>query len=233
MRRLIVLVIGVSVASLAVAQPVPTCRTTTTVECTGSAAPLAVPYESGGQAVAPPAPVYPPSPAYAPPPGYPSNAPPPGMPVPGTPYAPVNPQHPWVVVPPVLGNGWRLVTAPDGQLLRERRTHSMSPALFGTGLATLLVSYLGSGFGTLATHHAGRGVGFVPVFGAFAETAFSLDNGSRGAAAAWAVAGVLQIGGIVMTAVGGVAREKVERIPFRIGFGATSDAATVTLGGRF
>lgn len=207
----------------------PRCKTTTTVECTGTAAPYAVPYADPA-----PAPVYqpsqPPPPAYAPPPVY---APPPPQ------YA-QPPQYPPYMPQLRLGDGFRTVIDPNGQLMVERRTRLGRPGVWGLGLAMFVGMPLLTGIGLGLDRTEGNktlygGLSMLPVFGAFTNAGIAADDCSwsydycdkskaNGRAAGWAIAGLIQASGLVMLLVGlGTGPEKIERFPLRFSAGPTQN----------
>ena len=109
-----------------VAAPAPNepseCVTTTTVRCTGAAAPYAV------QAAQPETVVLPPPPPAPPPPQV------------------------IVLDPRKLGgDGWKLAQSPDGCWWRERKTSTGSPAMWGTGLGLFVASYFAGAIGGMAS----------------------------------------------------------------------------------
>jgi hypothetical protein len=115
------------------------CVTTTTIRCTGAAAPYAVPHPQ------PPAIIVP---AAAPPP----------------PAA----QHPSLLLDPhmALCDGWHLEQTADGTVWRTRKHSTDAPAVWGTGLALWLGSYaVGAGVGT--NNADGTLIAWWPILGAF------------------------------------------------------------------
>jgi hypothetical protein len=162
------------------------CVTTTTVRCTGAAAPYAVPQPQ------PPAIVVP---APAPPPQ-------------------LQPQltRPTLMLDPhaAVGDGWHLEQTSDGVIWRARKRSTDSPAVWGTGLAVWLGSYaLAAGVGT--SNGDFTLIGWWPMLGAFfAASSCSSDS----AKAAWTIDGLAQVGGFVTFLVGlAVGPEKMEREP--------------------
>ncbi|MGZ3428855.1 MAG: hypothetical protein ACXVCV_19515 [Polyangia bacterium] len=181
------------------------CTVTTTVRCTGAAAPYAV------EAAKPQAPVV--IQAPAPPP-------PPMMPPPGT----------VILDPRLLGDNWRVVQSADGCLWRERKVSTDSPALWGTGMAFWLGGYAASIIGGMQEGGVNL-FGWWPIIGAFANTAFN----SGGAQALWAIDGVAQTGGFVMFLVGLAAGpDKMQRMPLTVGAaGFAGGGSGIALSGRF
>jgi hypothetical protein len=182
------------------------CVTTTTVRCTGAAAPYAV------QAAQPQTIVVP---APAPPP----------VAAPSTP-----PQVPAIILDPrALGDGWRLVQTPDGNLWRERRLTGDAPAVWGTGLAFWLGSYTVGAIG--GTVNASGLFAWLPIMGPFINASFTRDA----AQVLWAVDGVVQAGGFVTFLVGLAAGpDKIERLPLRVmPTGFVGGGQGIALGSRF
>lgn len=119
------------------------CVTTTTVRCTGAAAPYAV--------QAPPAEtVVVPSPPPAPPP---------------PPQVIVLDPHKFV------GDGWKVTQSPDGCLWRERKTSTSSPAMWGAGLGLFVASYFAGAIGGMAGGN--NPFGFWPIVGPMVSAAFT------------------------------------------------------------
>jgi hypothetical protein len=169
------------------------CTTTTTVRCTGAAAPYAV-QAAQPQTIVVPAPPPAPAPA-APPQAAPPTAPPAAL-----------------LLDTRLGDGWRLVQAPDGSLWRERKVSSDAPAVWGTGMALWLGGYFAGAIGGM--HEGGANMlAWWPIIGAFINTSFN----SGTAQALWAVDGLVQTGGFVTFLVGLAAGpDKLERRPLAI-----------------
>jgi len=119
------------------------CVTTTTVRCTGAAAPYAV------QAAQPQTVVVP-----APPPAPP---PPPQL----------------IVLDPhkFVGDGWKVVQSPDGCLWRERKLTTGLPGLWGGGLALFITTYAAGAIGGMAGQ--GNPFGFWPIIGPMVSAGFS------------------------------------------------------------
>jgi hypothetical protein len=194
------------------------CTVTTTVRCTGAAAPYAV------QAAQPQAPIViqtpPPAPA---PPAPPVAAPPvvaPPMIAPGT----------IILDPHALRDGWRLVQAEDGALWRERKISTDAPAVWGTGMAFWLGGYAAAVIA--GTEQSGANLfAWWPIIGAFVNTSFN----SAGAQAAWAIDGLAQAGGFVTFLVGLAAGpDKLERMPLTVGAASfVGGGSGVALSGRF
>lgn len=199
---------AVVVAPVAVA-PAPAdpseCTVTTTVRCTGAAAPYAVP-AAQPQTVVVPAP-------------------------PSPPAAPVAPAPAAVILDArQLGNGWRLVQSPDGGLWRERKISSDSPAVWGTGMAFWLGGYA---IGVIAGMEEGNAnlLAWWPIIGAFINSSFN----SGTAQALWAVDGIAQAGGFVTFLVGLAAGpDKLERHPLAVTPASfVGGGSGVALSGRF
>jgi hypothetical protein len=170
------------------------CTVTTTVRCTGAAAPYAV-------QAAQPEPVVVPMPALPPPPPV-AAPPPPPAPAP-------------IVLDPRqlrLGGGWRLVQSPDGCLWRERKVSTDAPAVWGTGMAFWLVGYGAAIVGGMQQGGAGV-LGWWPFAGAFINSAFTSGTPQ----VLWVVDGLAQVGGFVTFIVGMAAGpDKIERRPITI-----------------
>jgi hypothetical protein len=122
------------------------CVTTTTVRCTGAAAPYAVP-AAQPQMIAP-----------APPPAAP---PPPQVII-------LDPRK-------LSGDGWKLSQTPDGCFWRERKTSTDAPAVWGTGLAFWLGGYAAGIIGGMEQGGVNL-FGWWPIIGAFASAAFNSGN---------------------------------------------------------
>ena len=190
------------------------CTVTTTVRCTGAAAPYAV------QAAQPQPPIVIQAPA---PPSPPS--PPPTMmmmPPPGT----------ILLDPRQLGNGWRLVQSPDGCLWRERKVSSDAPGVWGTGLAFWLGGYAAGVIGGMEQGDANI-LAWWPIIGAFANIAVNSGNGT--AQTLWAIDGLAQAGGFVTFLVGLAAGPaKMQRLPLTVsGASFAGGGSGVALAGRF
>ncbi|MCA1663579.1 MAG: hypothetical protein LC659_04805 [Myxococcales bacterium] len=167
------------------------CTVTTTVRCTGAAAPYAV------QAAQPQPPVVIQAPPAAP-------SPPTTVPQPGA----------ILVDPHLLGDGWRFVQSNDGSLWRERKVSTDAPAVWGAGLALWLGGY---GASVIAGMQQGgfNEIGWMPIIGAFVNSAFTEDGTAKGL---WAVDGIAQTGGFVMFLVGMAAGpDKIQRLPLTVG----------------
>ena len=184
------------------------CTTTTTVRCTGAAAPYGVP-----PAAQPTAPAYPPAPGYAPPP-------------------PV-----LLDLRALEHDNWHLVQHGDGTLWRERKVSTASPALWGSGLALLAGGWLAAGaYSVYDSGNGVPGLPFAPVIGSWVQAAIigTADNSHGGLAAFYGIDGLLQAGGLVMLLVGLAAGpSKVERMPVMIGGAAISGGGGLSLSGRF
>jgi hypothetical protein len=193
------------------------CTVTTTVRCTGAAAPYAV------EAAKPQAPVVIQAPAPPPPPP-PVMAPPQPlvMPPPGA----------IILDPRQLGDGWRLVQSPDGCLWRERKISTDSPAVWGTGMAFWLGGYAAAVIGGMQ-QGGGNIFGWWPIIGAFVNTAINNNNG--GAQTLWALDGIAQAGGFVTFLVGLAAGpDKMQRLPLTVGTASFAGGGSgVALAGRF
>jgi hypothetical protein len=188
---------------------------TTTVRCTGAAAPYAVQAAQPQVVVQPPAPPAPPPPVPAAPPQY--------MPPPyGQPAVILDPRQ--------LGDGWKLVQTPDGCLWRERKVSTDSPAVWGTGMAFWLGGYAAGIIGGMQQGGANY-FAWWPIIGAFVNTSFN----SGGAQAAWAIDGIAQAGGFVTFLIGLAAGpDKLERRPLSVGPAAFIGGGNgVALQGRF
>jgi hypothetical protein len=183
--------------------------TTTTVRCTGSAAPYAV-------QAAQPQTIIVPAPAPVPPPA------PPAQPVVAVPAPP-----PIILLPRGL-DGWRIVQTPDGRLWRERKISSDSPAVWGTGLAFWLASY---GAATIAGTATGEGFGWLPIMGAWINASFTRGTEQI----LWAADGIAQAGGFVAFLVGlASGPDKVRRLPLQVGpTGFVGGAQGLAISGRF
>ncbi len=220
MRALALTMLLVPSIALAQQPPLPAqdpgeCTVTTTVRCTGAAAPYAV------QAAQPQAPVVIQAPAPPPPaPPPPVVAPQMMAPAPGT----------IILDPRALGNGWRLAQSEDGTLWRERKVSTDSPALWGTGMAFWLGGYAAAVIGGMNEGDANL-FAWWPIIGAFVNTSFN----TGGAQAAWAIDGVAQSAGFVMFLVGLAAGpDKVERMPLTVGAASfVGGGSGVALSGRF
>jgi hypothetical protein len=191
------------------------CTVTTTVRCTGAAAPYAV------EAARPQPPVV--IQAPAPPPPAPVMSPPPMM---------LPPAGAIILDPRQLGDGWRLVQSSDGCLWRERKVSTDSPAVWGTGMAFWLGGYAAAIIGGME-QGGGNIFGWWPIIGAFVNTAINSNNG--GAQTLWAIDGIAQAGGFVTFLVGLAAGpDKMQRLPLTVG-GASfvGGGSGVALGGRF
>jgi len=169
------------------------CTVTTTVRCTGAAAPYAI------EAAKPEAPVVIQAPAPPPAPTAPQMlAPPPGA---------------IVLDPRALGDGWRIVQSGDGSLWRERKISTDAPGVWGTGLAFWLGGYAAGVIGGMEEGSANL-FAWWPIIGALVNTSFN----SGTAQAMWAIDGVAQAGGFVVFLVGLAAGpDKLERVPLTVG----------------
>ncbi|HXU70256.1 MAG TPA: hypothetical protein VN947_13060 [Polyangia bacterium] len=195
------------------------CTVTTTVHCTGAAAPYAV------QAAQPQAPVVVPPVVVAPP------APPPPAPPVAVPPASAPPQIMYLDTRHLVGDGWKLTQSPDGRLWRERKVSTPSNAMWGGGLALWITSYLAGGIGGMASDGFGE-IAWWPVLGPFVAAGFSSDGTGK---ALFAVDGLLQGTGFVLFLVGLAAGpEKLERLPVSVGpIGFAGGGSGVALSTRF
>jgi hypothetical protein len=207
------------------AQPLPPpvddtgeCTVTTTVRCTGAAAPYAV------QAAQPQAPVIvQQAPVVVQPPVV----------APVAPAAPAAPPQPLMVIDArhLVGEGWKLTQSEDGRLWRERRVSTDSPAMWGTGLTIWLGTYAA---GILAGMVQGgiMEIGWMPIVGAMCNAGFSGDGSGK---ALWAVDSLAQGTGFVLFLVGLAAGpQKMERLPVSIGpVGFVGGGSGVALSARF
>lgn len=184
------------------------CTVTTTVRCTGAAAPYAV------QAAQPQAPVV---------------VPPVVVPPPAPPAAP--PQIMYLDTRHLVGDGWKLTQSPDGRLWRERKVSTPSNAMWGGGLALWITSYLAGGIGGMSSDGFGV-MAWWPVIGSFVAAGFSDDGTGK---ALFAVDGLLQGTGFVLFLVGLAAGpEKLERLPVSVGpVGFAGGGSGLALSGRF
>jgi hypothetical protein len=185
------------------------CTVTTTVRCTGAAAPYAV------QAAQPQPPVV----IQAPPP------PPPPAPT-------MAPQAGAILLDAhTLGDGWRLVQSNDGSLWRERKVSTDAPAVWGTGLAFWLGGY---GAGIIGGMQQGgiNQIAWLPIIGALVNVTFTTDGTAQGL---WAVDSIAQAGGFVMFLVGMAAGpEKMQRMPLTVGAASfIGGGSGVALAGHF
>lgn len=210
------------------AQPVanePRCKTTTTVDCTGTAAPLAVPW--GDPVPVAPAPVVPPLPVAPPAPMAPA-------PVASPPQVAPTPVVPLFTVP--LPENMRTVLDENGQLVVERRTRLGRPAVWKAGLglflATPVIAAIGSGIDQGSNWSVpGAGIAFAPIVGSFVNAGFSESGGRK---FGWTMSGLVQASGFVMFLVGlGTGPEKIERFPVRFTAGPTNGGASVGVNGAF
>lgn len=129
------------------------CVTTTTVRCTGAAAPYAVPQPQ-----------------------------PPAIVVPAPQPQPQPMARPILTLGPniQLGDGWHLEQTPDGVLWRARKRSTGSPVVWGTGLALWLGSYaLAAGVGT--SNGDFTLIGWWPMLGAFFAAASCSSDSAKAA----------------------------------------------------
>jgi hypothetical protein len=132
-------------------------------------------------------------------------APPPVLVVPGREESP-----PLVPCPVALPAGWRLQQDPDGTWWRVRHRRGQS-SVWAPGLVLWLSSYvvgMGAGFAELQPETS------FPIAGAFVAAA--IDD-RPGAQAAWAVDGLVQLGGLVAFIVGASLDGKLEKLPISFG----------------
>jgi hypothetical protein len=236
MNRLILVAMIFAVSPALAHEEPPECTTTTTVRCTGSAAPYAV--------QPPPAPAAPQPIVVAPPP--PAAAPPPPA------YYPA-PAPILLDLRKLEEGGWKVTQGSDGSIWRERRISTGNAAVWGTGLALFTVSYLGTAISAVT---AGAGdeqnpLGFLPVLGGFinaigasVEKNCSYSTGyyydyqgcsvNKGAVAGYAIGGLAQAAGMITFFAGlSTGPKKLERQPISIGPGAFGSGGGLTLSGRF
>lgn len=180
------------------------CVTTTTVRCTGAAAPYAV------QPAPPPTVVVtpPPPPVAAPPPPAPAPAP--------------------ILLDPRLLNGWKLVQTPEGCLFRERKISTDAPGVWGTGLAVWLTSYFAGAIGGQVGENP---LGWWPVIGAFVTSSFT-SGGPQVLWAIDGVAQAGGFVTFLVGLAAGP--DKVERLPLTVGPMAVAGAGSgIALAGHF
>jgi hypothetical protein len=226
-----ILIFALMTAAPAFAQYEPSeCTTTTATKCTGAAAPYAAP-----NAVAqPPVIVQPaPQPQYAPPPPA---------------YYP-QPNVVMLDMRKLESDGFHLVQHEDGTWWRERERSTSSPAVWGTGLAIFSASWLGSGIGSLESANGLGPLGFLPVFGAWANAIAESGRSSctydysygqsscsdhKGAVAGWAIGGIAQAAGFTMFLVGlASGPKKVERQPVMLAPGMVGSGGGLNAFGQF
>ena len=181
------------------------------------ATPVPLPPDSPPQTYAAP-----PPPSYAPPP--PSCVPCPPQPC-VQPCVPCPQACPTAARPPVFplppgtliaipgvtreppGRDWRFVLEPDGSLWRERTVRKTGAAAAIVGAGIFVVPWLYQGvFGLFA---GDKGLGFIPVFGAFADAA----RESSSIKIAYVFGGLAQAAGLTMMIAGASkrGRDEVER----------------------
>lgn len=194
---------GAAAAPMPGAEPAE-CVTTTTVRCTGAAAPYAV-------QAAQPQPVVVPAPA------------------PQQPIVAPAPLRPTIVLDPrALRGGWHLVQSPEGCLWRERKVSSDSPAVWGTGLAFWLGSYF-IGAGVAQTR--GNPLLWWPIIGALTTSSFTTGNDQVLSAIDGVVQAGGFVTFLVGLAAG---PDKIERMPLSIGPMAVAGAGSgLALAGHF
>ena len=212
----ILLLPSVAFAQIAAPEPLPPpqpdpgeCTVTTTVRCTGAAAPYAI------EAAKPQPPVV----IQAPPPP------------PSPPTMMAAPPGAIILDPRQLGDGWRIVQSPDGCLWRERKVSTDSPVVWGTGMAFWLGGYAA---GIIAGMQEGNADLFAwwPIIGAFVNTAFTNDSSAK---TLWAIDGIAQAGGFVTFLVGMAAGpDKMQRLPLTVAPASFAGGGSgVALVGRF
>ena len=188
------------------------CTVTTTVRCTGAAAPYAV------QAAQPQAPIV---------------VQPPAPPVVVAPPAPVTPpQIMYLDTRHLVGDGWKLTQSPDGRLWRERKLSTESPGMYGAGLTIWLSTYAASIIGGMMQGGINM-IGWMPIVGAMVNAGIGSSDGT--AQGLWAVDSLAQGTGFVLFLVGLAAGpEKLERLPVTVGpVGFVGGGSGVALSARF
>ncbi len=191
--------------SLAHAQspPQPECTTTTTVHCTGAAAPYAV----QPQSTAPAPTIYPPN-TYPPSSGL---------------------QLPLVLN---LGEDTHLVQGTDGILYRERAVSTALPGVWGTGLGLLAGGWLISGtYSALDSSEGVPGLGFLPILGSWIQAAAVDGTGSKTFYAIDGV--VQAGGFVMLLVGLAAGPQKLERMPVMITGQGAVGGGTIGLTGRF
>ena len=181
------------------------CTVTTTVRCTGAAAPYAV------QAAQPQAPIV-------------------VQPAPPPPVTP--PQIMYLDTRHLVGDGWKLTQSADGRLWRERRVTSESPGMYGAGLTIWLSTYAASIIGGMMQGGIDM-IGWMPIIGAMVNAGIGSSNDT--AQGLWAVDSLAQGTGFVLFLVGLAAGpEKLERMPVSFGpVGFVGGGSGVALSARF
>ena len=200
------------------------CTTTTTVRCTGAAAPLALPPENS----APPS--YAQPPAYPPPQANPYPYPPPQAYQPSA-YA----YPPPCPIPPLgdLAHG-RLVIDPDGSLWREKEVKRGTPGLWAPGLALWLGTYFATVVGGLYGKDFEWAPSSFPIFGAFGSAYIAGADGHGSAAALYAFSGLTQAAGFVMFVAGAVSgKPKLARTRVYMSAVPLQGGGGLGLSGRF
>jgi hypothetical protein len=135
-----------------------------------------------------------------------------------------------LVDPRPVGDGWRVVQSPDGNLWRERKVSTASPAVWGTGLAFWVIGFAGAGIGGVEQGDIAL-FGWWPIVGAFIGAGVS--NGT--ARALWTVDGLAQAGGFITLLIGLAAGpDKLERLPIAVAPMAVAGGGSgIALSGRF
>ena len=206
----------------------PSCETVTTVRCTGSAAPLALP----GNAPAPVAaqqiriPAPPPVPQPLPP--QEDDAEVPQLRAPERPACCAAAQPSYDPVAKIPG-GWHLVQE-GGELMLQRKRRTGIAGVWGPGLALWLVSYAGTSIGGVRDD---RPWAAIPFFGGFVAGGIEAFEGSTSRVLGYTAGSLLQLGGFITFLVGVAAGEKLERMPLRIAPTAARDGGGLSLTARF
>jgi hypothetical protein len=217
----------------------PSCETITTVRCTGTAAPLALPGAQGPAAVAAPLPppTLPPTVIPVPPPTVP--APPvvqendyelPRLPAPSGPPCCAEPAVEYPSQTAVLPGGWKLVSD-GGRLMLERKKKKGVAGVWAPGLALWMISYLGTSASGAMT---GRAWAAAPFLGGFIAGGIDMAENKLGSGIGWSIGSAMQLSGFVMFLVGVSVGEKIERMPVGISPVSYRDGGGgVNLVGRF
>jgi len=230
MRRTIALVLlgsCILTARPALAESEPSCETVTTVRCTGSAAPLALPGNAPPPVAAPvqirlPAP----PPVPQPLPLQEDDVEVPVMParpaccaVPAPSFAPLD----------VMPGGWHLVQE-GGELMLQRKKRTGIASVWGPGLAVWMLSFAGTAIGGTRDE---RPWAAIPFFGGFVSGGIDGLDGKAVRAFGYSVGSILQLGGFITFLVGVSLGEKIERMPLRITPTASRDGGGLSLTARF